>query len=401
MLLTAAVWLLRVLFGLVALGWLAALTRIITNRLRPRWQLSPDDPPAPEDVTVSVIIPARDEEDNLGACLDTVRAQDHPGLQIVVLDDASTDRTGVVLSAQAERDDRIVALTGDGGPLPDGWFGKPWALQRAQAEATGGWLVFIDADVRLHPAAISRAVGYAVREKVDMVSGLGALGAETFWEKVLQPAVGGLILAGNDLDDVNDPEKKDKNLANGQFIVISREAYDAIGGHGAVKQDILDDIGLARAVVAADRQIRCLRMRTLFYCRMYTGFDDLWEGWTKNLFAGMRYSWGNAVAALIFTFLFSVMGPLLLLLGMVGMVGPEWLWWGLGLTVLLQTARGLMDAFYEQPVAYGLTHAPANVLVMAMIVHSAIRTSRGNVTWKGRTYQPSIKTSADPRRLDG
>ncbi|MFT4976921.1 MAG: chlorobactene glucosyltransferase [Myxococcota bacterium] len=387
-------WPLRILLGLVTLGWTLAIGRIISQRLRPRWTLGPADPPADPNVTVSVVIPARDEEGNIGACLDTVAAQDHPSLQIVVLDDGSTDRTPEILAAQAAREPRLTVMEGGEG-IAEGWFGKPWALQRAQAEATGDWLVFVDADVRLHPHAVSRIVGYAIREDIDMVTGLGALGADSFWEKTLQPAVGGLILAGNDLDAVNDPEKPDKNLANGQLIAISREAYDALGGHAAVKQDILDDIGLARAVVAAGRTYRCLRTRELFYCRMYTGLGEIWEGWTKNLFAGMRYSWGNALAALVFTFLFSVLGPLLLVVALALPLGREWLWWGIVLTILLQTARALMDVLYRQPVLYGLTHAPANALVMAMIVHSAVRTSRGKVSWKGRTYKPTRDNSAD------
>lgn len=392
-------WPVRILLGFVVVGWALALLRILLNWWRPRWTLGASDPAAEPSVSVSIVIPARNEEANIGACLDTALAQDHPSLQVVVLDDGSTDRTGEILSAQEAREPRLLRLSGGDG-VAAGWFGKPWALQRAQASATGEWLVFVDADVRLHPSAISRTIGYAIREEVDMVTGLGALGAETFWEKVLQPAIGGLVLAGNDLDAVNDPAQTDKNFANGQFIAISRVAYDAIGGHGAVKQDILDDIGMARAMVAAGRTYRCLRMRELFYCRMYTGFADVWEGWSKNLFAGMRYSWMNAMVAVVATFLFSVSGPFLLVLSLSLSLDAEWLWWGIVLTAQLQLARGLMDYLNGLPLSYGLTHAPANVLVMGLIIHSAVRTSRGSVSWKGRTYQPSLEGSADPRRHD-
>lgn len=381
-------WLLRGLLALTALGWLLTIVKILQQWRDPDWTLTPDSPPADPDIPVSVVIPARNEGDNIGPCLDTVRAQDHRSLQIVVLDDGSSDETGLVLKGQAERDDRIVALSG-GEALPPDWFGKPWALQRAQASATGDWLFFIDADVRLDPAAVSRVVGYGEAEGVDMVTGLGAMGMETFWEKVLQPAVGGLILAGNDLDAVNDPEKTDRNLANGQLIAVRRSAYDAVGGHEAVRQDILDDIGMARALVAAGKTYRCLRMRELFYCRMYTSLGEIWEGWTKNLFAGMRYSWGNAIAALVFTFLFSVSGPFFIIIAALGLVGSEWLWWGIGLTVLMQTARGLMDVRYGQSPLFGLTHAPANLMVMGIILHSGLRTRSGAVTWKGRTYKPT------------
>ncbi len=381
-------WMLRILLGLVSLAWLLTVLKILSQWRDPDWTLTPKDPAADPDISVSVIIPARNEGENIGPCLDTVRAQDHKNLQVVVLDDGSSDGTGRILADHAARDPRITALGGSGEGLPDGWFGKPWACQRAQEAATGDWLFFIDADVRLDPAAVSRVVAYGEAQGVDMVTGLGAMGMETFWEKVLQPAVGGLILAGNDLDAVNDPEKPDKNLANGQLIAVRRSAYDEIGGHGAVKQDILDDIGMARALVTAGKTYRCLRMRALFSCRMYTSLGEIWEGWTKNLFAGMRYSWGNVVAALIFTFLFSVLGPVLVLAGLVGLVGAEWLIWGAVLTVLLQSARAFMDIRYGQSVLHGLTHAPANAMVMAIIVHSGLRTRSGAVTWKGRTYKP-------------
>ena len=387
------IWLARGLLSLVALGWVLTIVKIIARWIKPRWQLLPSDPPADPAITASVVIPARNEGNNIGPCLDTVRAQDHPALQIVVLDDGSADATGTILADHAARDARITALRG-GEALPEGWFGKPWALQRAQRHATGQWLVFIDADVRLHPAAVSRIIGYGEREGLDMVTGLGAMGMETFWEKVLQPAVGGLILAGNDLDAVNDPGKPDRNLANGQLIAIRRAAYDDIGGHASVRQNILDDVGIARALVAAGKTYRCLMLRELFHCRMYTSLPEIWEGWTKNLFAGMRYSWGHVASALIFTFLFSVSGPVLIGIGLAG-AGREWLWWGLGLTALLQLARGLMDCRYGQPLLYGLTHAPANLLVMAMVIHSGLRTRSGAVTWKGRTYQPSQRDADD------
>jgi chlorobactene glucosyltransferase len=381
-------WLLRILLGLVTLGWLAAVAKILSQWRDPDWTLTPTAPAADPSVSVSVIIPARNEGGNIGPCLDTVRAQDHDNLQIVVLDDGSSDDTGRILADHVRHDPRITALGGSGEGLPEGWFGKPWALQRAQQAATGDWLFFIDADVRLDPAAVSRVVAYGESEGVDMVTGLGAMGMETFWERVLQPAVGGLILAGNDLDAVNDPAQTDKNLANGQLIAVRRDAYDAIGGHEAVRQDILDDIGMARALVAAGKTYRCLRMRELFTCRMYTSLSEIWEGWTKNLFAGMRYSWGNVAAALVFTFLFSVLGPVLIMAGLLGVVGVEWLVWGCVLTVLLQSARTLMDIRYDQSILHGLTHAPANLMVMGIIVHSGLRTRSGAVTWKGRTYKP-------------
>jgi len=334
-------------------------------------------------VGVSVVVPARNEVDNLGACLNAILASDHPSLQVVVLDDASTDGTTELLRERAGGDDRILALHGSEEP-PEGWYGKPWALERAQREATGDWLVFVDADVRLHPTALSRIVGYGEREGVGMVSGIGRLENQTFWEKVLQPAVAGLILAGNDMDDVNDPDQPDKIMANGQLIAVKRDAYESLGRHAAVAGAVIEDVAIARAAAEAEVGYRFLLLKDLFDCRMYTSFSEIWQGWSKNLFAGMHYSWGILLAVLVWLFIQVLAGPLLLGLGVVGCVEGEWLFWGAVLTVCMQVVRLRMDLIWGLSPLYGLTHAPATLGVMGILVNSGVQHLRGGVKWKGR-----------------
>lgn len=382
-------WIARGVMSLLVLGWVIALVKVLVNRYRPRWVLTPEDPAADPGESVSIVIPARDEAANIGPCLEAALAQDHPALQVVVFDDGSSDGTGEIAAGYAAKDPRVTLLRGEGGALPEGWYGKPWALQRAQEAATGDWLLFIDADVRLAPEAVSRAVAYARREELGLLSGFGAGVMESFWERVLQPAVAGLILAGNDLDVVNDPDRPERVIANGQFLLFRREAYDAVGGHRAVASDILDDVGLARAVVEAGYRLHCLYMRRIFACRMYTGLGEIWEGWSKNLFAGMNYSWATVLLAVIWTFGVSNLGLLLIGLGAAGAVGTEWLWWGVALVGMMQLVRAVMDWIWELPLAYGLSHAPANLMLIALILNSAWKTSSGGVTWKGRTYRPS------------
>jgi len=380
------IWLLRIVLGLTALGWLAGWLKAVHRKRHPRFVLGPGDPPCDPELLVSVVIPARNEIDNLADCLEAVLAQDHPALQVVVLDDGSTDGTTEVLAALSD-DPRVTVVTGGDAPLPEGWFGKPWALERAQRHARGDWLFFIDADVRLAPEAVSRVIAYGQGHELGMVSGLGSLEMRSFWERVLQPAIGGLVLAGNDLDKVNDPEAEGHDLANGQLIALSRGAYERVGRHAAVKADILDDIGLARACRAADVPYHCLYLRELFSCRMYGSLREIWEGWGKNLFAGLRYSWGNLLGALVFTALFTQSGPLLIVFGVLG-GGGELLWWGLGLTALMQVTRLTLDLIWGLSPLYGLTHAPANLAVMALMVSSAARSSGAGVSWKGRVYRP-------------
>ena len=251
------------------------------KRVKRPFRLGPDSPNLTTPVSASIVIPARNEANNIEACLLSCVAQDLQELQVVVLDDASSDGTGEIIQRLSDLYPTITALKGDGAPLPEGWYGKPWACQRAQSKATGEWLLFIDADVVIAREALSRAIAYAKENALDMVTGIGEMVMLSFWEKTLQPAVGGMILAGNSLRKVNDHERKDNNLANGQFILISREAYDAIGGHQSVQNNIIDDIGIARALVEKDLKYHCLDLHDLFKCRMYTSFGEIWEGWTN------------------------------------------------------------------------------------------------------------------------
>ncbi len=394
-------WSLRSLLGLIALTWLGLALKTFVGRRRQRFHVHLDDPPAPDGSPgVSVVIPARDEQDNIGPCLRAVLAQDHSPLQVVVLDDASTDGTAQALQAFSD-DPRVCIVMGSGEPSPD-WFGKPWAVQRAQAHATQPWLLFLDADVRLDPRAISRALGYALRNELKMLSGFGRLVTAGFWEKVLQPVVGGIIVAGNNPDEVNDPERKDKAMANGQFILIQREAYDSIGQHGAVARDVLDDVGLARAAKRADVPYHCVFMRSLFSCRMYSGLGEIWRGWRKNLFAGMHYSWPVVTTVVSYLAVTNLLPWLVLLLSLTGVLGREWLIWSLGLVLLMQAVRLYLDLVFHHPPLYGPTLPLGMSMLLLLMLDSAWSSRSGRVAWKGRAVDvarppPTQQDDATPR----
>ncbi len=376
-------WPLRLVLVLVVLNWVGLALRTLRGRRQRRFHIdAADDPLPPRAPGVSVVIPARDEVDDIAACLDAVLGQDHPDLEVVVLDDGSTDGTGDILASYGS-DPRVRVVQGEGDP-PPGWFGKPWAVQRAQRHATMPWLLFIDADVRLHPHAVSRALAYAVGNELGMLSGYGTLITHGFWDKTLQPVVGGLIVAGNDPDEINDPERQDKAMANGQFILFERTAYDGIGQHGAVHNDVLDDVGLARAAKAAGVPYHMTFMRTLFSCRMYQGLGEIWRGWRKNLFAGMHYSWGVVAGVLAYLFVSTLLPWFLLALAAAGLLGTEWLVWSVGLVVLMQLVRFYLDLVFNHPVIYGPTQPLGVALVMLLMLDSAWSSTRGTVKWKGR-----------------
>lgn len=368
------------LYAGIAIFWLAVIAKVRRSRREGKWRLGPD---AAVDLALprlAVVIPARDEATQIVPCIEALRRSDHPNFDVRVFDDASSDGTGDLARAAG-----VAVATGDGGPLPAGWKGKPWALQRATREIDADWILFLDADVRVEPAALSRAHAVAVRDGLDLVSGFGRLTMESFWEKVIQPSVGGLILAGNDLDAVNDPARRDKVIANGQFILVRRSAYEAVGGHEAVRDDILDDVGLAKAFVAKDLSVRCYLMRELFSCRMYTNLRELWYGWTKNLYAGLEHRRDRVVFLCAVVFLEFIVPYLALGVG-VATGRAEVALPALALIVLIHGVRFWMDGMFGQDRRYGLLQPLGAAMLLGLLIDSGRRSRAGTVLWKGRRY---------------
>ena len=389
------IWFARFCLGTLALAWLIALVRAIRAKQDDRYRADENSEGPDPSARVGVVVPARNEERHVGVLVESILDQDHDDIQVVVLNDGSTDRTGEILSGI--QDPRLTVIDGGQAPLPEGWLGKAWACQRGakallEREDAPEWLLFVDADVTLHPHAISAALGHATRNELGMVSGLGRLVMETFWEKVLQPVVAGLIMAGNDLERVNDPDSDDdRPLANGQFILVREDAYRAVDGHAAVRTDVLDDVGMASAIKGAGYPYNLIFMRDLFSCRMYTSLAELWEGWTKNMYAGMRYSLVNLGIVMLFVTWMSLVPYLLLAWGLYS-GSTEWVVWGGGISALVQLVRLWLDIQVGQDPTYGPTQPFAVVMLLVLLAHSGIRAKRGTAAWKGRQV-PIIKYS--------
>ncbi|MCB9536324.1 MAG: glycosyltransferase [Myxococcales bacterium] len=295
-------WLSLAGLGLLVLMWASALLKMLRGDDQPpEFTLGADTPPDPlpdPPPSLSVVVPARNEAANIEACVRSALALDWPGpLQVVVVDDRSTDGTGDILARLAAEDARLVVV--EGADPPAGWLGKPHALHIAQQHATGEWLWFVDADVTLDPLGARRLVGRTHLQDAGMSSGLGRLRVESFWERVVQTRIGAVIAGGNPLHEVNDPEHE-RALANGQCLLFRRDAYDALGGHEAIKGSVLDDVDFAKRAKAEGVPYRLYYAPGVFSCRMYTGLREIWQGWTKNLFPALSYSW---IATIIVTLL--------------------------------------------------------------------------------------------------
>src|SRR5271167_1446404 len=232
--------------------------------------------PVTERPMVSVIVPARNEESCLGACLESLAAQAGLSFEIIVVDDGSTDRTREI--ARSFSGVRVV----DPGPLRAGWSGKNNALVAGAKAAQGEWLLFTDADTVHRAGSLARSVAEVRQQKAALLSYSPEQEVRGLWEKAVMPVIFAELASTYHPSEVSDPASS-AAAANGQYILVSREAYDAVGGHAAVATSLLEDVALARAVKASGRRIFFRYGGDAVRTRMYRSFSQLREGWTKNL----------------------------------------------------------------------------------------------------------------------
>jgi cellulose synthase/poly-beta-1,6-N-acetylglucosamine synthase-like glycosyltransferase len=238
----------------------------------------PAIPPASARTAVSVIVPARNEESCLGACLQSLAAQTGVPLEIIVVDDHSTDRTREIALSFSNQQVRVI----EAGPLPPAWTGKNNAVTAGARVATGEWLLFTDADTIHLPGSLARSLEEAKRHGASLLSYSPEQIVKRFWEKAIMPVVFAELATSYRPSQVSDPNSP-AAAANGQYLLITREAYDAVGGHAAIAATLLEDVALARAVKRSGRKIFFRYAADAVQTRMYRSFAQLREGWTKNL----------------------------------------------------------------------------------------------------------------------
>src|ERR1700756_1169679 len=232
--------------------------------------------PASRRPSVSVIVPARNEEASLRACLESLVAQQGITFEIIVVDDGSTDRTRAI--AESFPEVRLI----EPGPLPPGWTGKNNAVTAGAREARGKWLLFTDADTVHKPGSLAAAIKEAEEHDVVLLSYSPEQEVHGFWERAVMPVIFAELARKYPPSAVSD-YSTNMAAANGQYLLISRAAYDKAGGHAAVANSLLEDVALARAVRNASLRIRFRYAPEAVRTRMYRGFSQLREGWTKNL----------------------------------------------------------------------------------------------------------------------
>jgi glycosyltransferase involved in cell wall biosynthesis len=233
-------------------------------------------------LAVSVIIPARNEEVSLGGCLELLAAQVGVAFEIIVVDDHSTDRTRAIADSFSNSQMQFPLRVIEAGTLPAGWTGKNNAVVAGARAARGEWLLFTDADTIHLPGSLARSLAEAKRRGAALLSYSPEQIVDSFWERAVMPVIFAELASSFRPSEVSNP-KSPAAVANGQYILIAREAYEAVGGHTAIATSLLEDVALARAVKRSGRKIFFRYGADAVRTRMYRTFAQLREGWTKNL----------------------------------------------------------------------------------------------------------------------
>jgi len=372
---------------LPALPWLAPFASLF-RLTDPRPSL--DDVPPAEGPLVSVIIPARNESSVIETVVRSVLATHYRRVELIVVDDRSTDDTAARVARLIAGHARARLLAGS--PLPDGWYGKPWACLQGARAATGDLLLFTDADTTHGPELLGRAVATLEREHADLLTVAPLQRCVTLWERLIMPQIWLLLGLRYHPGRVTRARRERDAIANGQFILTTRTAYEAVGTHEAVRHEVAEDLALAQAYLRSGRRIFFAFARRFMETRMYHSLPHLIEGWSKNMYLGGRRSFphepvrrASVPILLVSAFLFWLVPPAIVLAGLAGGEIGE-------LLPAATAAIGLSALFWarvsiemEIPAVYGLGYPAGAAMALYIALRSIWRGER-RVEWRGRVY---------------
>ncbi len=337
---------------------------------------------------VSIIVPARNEARNIEACIHAALKSEYPNFELIVVNDHSTDDTGTIARNIARTEGRLRVI--DNPNLPDGWFGKQWACQNGANAAHGDILLFVDADTRIMPEAVTRSVNGMLREQADLFTALSQQEMHSFWERLVQPQVFfmlGLRYGGTNI--INKSKHFEDKIANGQYLMIRTETYIEMNGHALVRSFVAEDLKLAQLYFKAGKKTAVVIGMNFIVTRMYTSLHELINGWRKNVYAGGQDAMpfgtvGRAIFPIVLPVpaLFQLLPPLTLLA--TPLLPPTIVTWALIATLASLLWWIISHITTKHSPLYALCY-PIGAAILLYILLSAI--SRGNtVSWKNRTY---------------
>lgn len=350
--------------------------------------------PAP---LVSIMVPAKDEEESIERCLTSLRSQDYPNFEILVVDDRSDDRTAEIVQAISDRDDRVRLIQIE--ELPDGWTGKTHALHVCQQHANGDWYLFVDADTEQHSSCVSITMQNAVADNVDFLTLIPALEAQSILEGSAQPFGGTLLWMLQPLSHANNPDELEAGFANGQFILMHKSAYEKLGGHESVRTHFCEDVAFGRAARLLRLNLRIARAPEISTVRMYSSAAQIVKGWSRIFYSVVNADACKIWLLLLAVSLFSVVPyinmPLyggLWLAGYTSQFVAVMFW----LSVVHEIGQFTLyyrvyDSSGTRPAWYQLFRVIGIALMVRVLLKTISLCKTHQVEWRGTSYDASIR----------
>ena len=379
-------------YHLIITVMLLAFLGLVVRNLRDYQPLPlPGKPPSPSE-RLFILIPARNEAENIRECVNSLLAQDWQDFTLLVLDDASDDGTDAIIREIAAQDSRVILLCGR--PIEAGWAGKVWACQQlgaAALERGADWLLFLDADTRAKRGLVGAALQHGQETGAGMVSAFPYQQTGTFWERVTLPMIQFLIVTFLPVRGVWESPFPQLVAACGQIELFSAAAYRAVGGHGSIPRSFHDGLQLARRVKAGGFPVRLFDGTDAITCRMYAGGREVWNGFTRNAYEGL----GGPVALIAMTFLQGGLFLLPFVFACAALVhrvaaGIFPVWSGLcaaqiAIILLIRVLQARRFGHFESVLLHPLSVAALITIQWASFWKSL---RKKQVAWKGRTYGP-------------
>ena len=342
---------------------------------------------------VSIIVPARNEEANIGPCVNSLIQQDYPNFEIIVIDDNSEDNTAAIVQNLCQRSARVRLIKG--ASLPSGWTGKPFACFQAAKQAHSEWLLFTDADTTHAPQMLHNTIALAQEKKVALLSGFPRQLTERLSQKIATPMIYFLIMSLIPMWLLHSSRKPLPSLAIGQFLLFSADAYWKIGGHEAVKNRVTEDIYLGLAVAKAGERHMAVDLSSLVNCHMYNSLGDSWKGLSRALYGISTISYAGLGLVLIIG-CFTLLAPFYWLFNLLltSVTPPLW-----GPLVIMQVTllfimRRWVDSHFKEGWLATLLYPPGIIFLIAVVINGMGRRLVGaSISWKKRSYNENSSGS--------
>jgi chlorobactene glucosyltransferase len=323
---------------------------------------------------VSILIPARNEEDTISGLLNSISQQSYCNYELFVLDDQSEDNTAGMVEGLMLNYPKITLVRGE--PLPEGWVGKNWACFQLAQHARGEIVLFLDADVRLSVNALNAALYHMQNNNVVMLSCFPTQKIDSLGEWVVVPLMNWLVLSFLPLRTVTRFHHQSLTAANGQLILCDREAYNDIGGHRAVFDQVVEDMEIARRLKKKKYRIMTVLGNEAIYCCMYQGLVESIKGFSKNFYLGFNVSPGFFFSILVLLMIVFC-GPFILIA-----INTKFIY----CLLLILVGRLLVSLLSKQNPLFNIFLHPLQMIAMFIVgVNSLYWTLKGKTVWKGRS----------------